>query len=49
MRPDKVRPELRIYQNDDILEETMDPDRVEEIMYNIREKDSWAEEFRGEN
>ena len=48
MRPEKVHTELRIYQSDDVLEETMDPDRVEEVMYNIREKDSWAEEFKEE-
>lgn len=48
VRPDKVHTELRIYQSDDVLEETMDPDRAEEVMYNIREKDSWAEEFKEE-
>lgn len=49
IRPSKARVELRIYQNDDVIEASPDPDRIEQIMNDIREKDSWAEEFRGEN
>ena len=46
MRPDKVKTELKIYQSDDVLEESPEPERIEQIMNDIRQKDSWTEEFR---
>jgi hypothetical protein len=48
IRAGRTRTELRIYQNDDVIEDSPDPERIEQIMNDIREKDAWAEEFRGE-
>ena len=46
--PRNTKVNLRIYQNDDVVEATPDADRLEEIILDIREKDSWIEEFRSE-
>ena len=48
IKPNKVKTELRIYQNDDIVEESPDPELIEDIMNDIRQKDAWTEEFREE-
>ena len=39
---------LRIYQNDDVIEEEVDPDQIKALMYNISEKDEWVDELRME-
>lgn len=43
VNPANTKVNLRIYQNDDIQEVTPDKDRMEEIVYLIKEKDSWVE------
>lgn len=48
VRPSNTRTELRIYQSDDVIEETADPDKIENIMETIRTEDSWIEELREE-
>ena len=48
VRPSNTKTELRIYQSDDIVEETADPDKIESIMETIRTEDSWIEELREE-
>ena len=42
--PLNTKVNLRIYQNDDIQEYSPDKDRLEEIILNIKEKDSWVQE-----
>ena len=44
VNPLNTKVNLRIYQNDDIQEYSPDKDRMEEVIYAIKEKDSWAEE-----
>lgn len=39
---------LALYQNDEVLEETPDKDRLDEIIYKIREKDRWLDEMKDE-
>ena len=46
--PQNTKVNLRIYQNDDVIEDTPDMDRLEELMLDIREKSQWVEEFRSE-
>lgn len=48
VNPANTKVELAIYQNDDVQEYTPDKDRMEEVIYNIREKDGWLEEMKGE-
>lgn len=48
MRAQDVKTELRIYQSDDVQEESPDPDKILDIMNDIRQKDSWIEELREE-
>ena len=45
--PSNTKVELEIYQNDDVSELSPDKDRLEEIMFKIREKDGWIEEMKG--
>ena len=49
IRTDSTKVILRIYQNDDVIEEELDPEKVEAIMAIIREKDEWVDELRMEN
>lgn len=49
VRPMDVKTELRIYQSDDVQEENPDPEKIIDIMNDIRQKDSWIEELREEN
>ena len=44
VNPLNTKVNLRIYQNDDIQEYCPDKDRVEEVIYLIKEKDSWAQD-----
>jgi hypothetical protein len=44
VNPLNTKVNLRIYQNDDIQELIPDKDRVEEVIYNIKEKDGWTSE-----
>ena len=44
VNPLNTKVNLRIYQNDDIQEFTPDKDRVESIMYAIKEKEAWAQD-----
>ena len=44
VNPLNTKVNLRIYQNDDIQEFTPDKDRVEEIIYGIKEKDGWVQD-----
>jgi len=44
VNPLNTKVDLRIYQNDDIQELIPDKDRVEEVIYNIKEKDGWTSE-----
>jgi len=48
VNPKNTKVCLRIYQNDEVIEDTPDADRIEEIMMDIREKDQWTEEFHSE-
>ena len=43
VNPANTKVNLRIYQNDDIQEENPDKDRMEELIYLIKERDSWVE------
>ncbi len=49
VRPDNTKTILRIYQNDDIIEDEPEPDRIESIMNAIRERDEWVDELRMES
>ena len=49
IRPDSTKVVLRIYQNDDVIEEEIEPEKVKEIMDIIREKDEWVDELRMES
>ena len=44
VNPLNTKVNLRIYQNDDIQEYTPDKDRMEEVIYAIKERDSWVED-----
>lgn len=44
VNPLNTKVNLRIYQNDDIQEYTPDKDRVEEVVYGIKEKEAWVQE-----
>lgn len=44
VNPLNTKVNLRIYQNDDIQEYEPDKDRLEELIYTIKEKDSWAQD-----
>ena len=44
VNPLNTKVNLRIYQNDDIQEYTPDKDRMEEVIYAIKEKDSWVQD-----
>lgn len=44
VNPLNTKVNLRIYQNDDIQEYSPDKDRLEEVIYAIKEKDDWAQE-----
>ena len=48
VNPSNTKVELAIYQNDDVAEASPSKERIEEIMYKIREKDRWLEEMKGE-
>ena len=43
VNPANTKVNLRIYQNDDIQEVIPDKDRMEEVTYLIKERDSWVE------
>lgn len=49
VRPSNTKTELRIYQNDDVIEESPEPEKIEALMNDIRQKDSWVNEIRGED
>lgn len=42
VNPLNTKVDLRIYQNDTIQEATPDKDRMEEVIYKIKEKEGWA-------
>ncbi len=42
--PLNTKVNLRIYQNDQVQEYSPDKDRMEEIIYTIKERDAWAQE-----
>ena len=42
--PLNTKVNLRIYQNDDIQEYMPDKDRIEEVIYGIKEKESWVQD-----
>ena len=44
VNPLNTKVNLRIYQNDDIQEYSPDKDRLEEVIYNIKEKEAWAQD-----
>lgn len=44
VNPLNTKVNLRIYQNDDIQEYSPDKDRIEEVIYNIKEKEAWAQD-----
>lgn len=44
VNPSNTKVNLRIYQNDDVQEESPDKDRMEEIICAIKEKEAWAQE-----
>ena len=44
VNPLNTKVNLRIYQNDDIQEYSPDKDRMDEVIYNIKEKDAFAQE-----
>lgn len=46
--PKNTKTELRIYQADDVIEERPEPEKIESIMNDIREKDAWLDQFREE-
>ena len=48
IKPADTKIVLRIYQNDDVTEEELDPDKLKAIMDIIREKDEWVDELRME-
>ena len=48
VNPSNTKVELAIYQDDDVAEASPSKERIEEIMYKIREKDRWLEEMKGE-
>lgn len=49
IRPEGTKTILRIYQNDDVIEEEIEPEKIERIMDIIREKDEWVDELRMES
>lgn len=48
IKPMDTKIVLRIYQNDDVTEEELDPEQLKSIMDIIREKDEWVDELRME-
>ena len=44
VNPLNTKVNLRIYQNDDIQEYIPDKDRIEEVVFKVKEKDAWAQE-----
>ena len=44
VNPLNTKVNLRIYQNDDIQEFSPDKDRMEEVIYGIKEKESWVQD-----
>ena len=44
VNPLNTKVNLRIYQNDDIQEFTPDKDRLEEVIYSIKEKEAWTQD-----
>lgn len=44
VNPLNTKVNLRIYQNDDIQEYTPDKDRMESLIYGIKERDSWVQD-----
>ena len=44
VNPLNTKVNLRIYQNDDIQEYTPDKDRVEALVYGIKEREAWVQE-----
>lgn len=48
IRPSNTKVELRLYQSDDVIEESPEPEKIESIMNEIRQKDAWIDELRGE-
>lgn len=44
VNPANTKVNLRIYQNDDVQEFAPDKDRMEELIFLIKERDSWVEE-----
>lgn len=48
VNPLNTKVNLRIYQNDDIQEYSPDKDRIEEVIYGIKEKDAWVQETLSE-
>ena len=44
VNPLNTKVNLRIYQNDDIQEYAPDKDRIEEVIYLIKEKDAWVQD-----
>jgi len=49
IRPDTTKTILRIYQNDDVIEEEIEPEKIKAIMDIIRERDEWVDELRMES
>jgi len=49
VNPANTKVNLRIYQNDDIQEVNPDRDRMEELIYLIKERDSWVEDTMQED
>lgn len=44
VNPMNTKVNLRIYQNDDIQEYAPDKDRIEEVIYGIKEKEAWVQD-----
>ena len=44
VNPLNTKVNLRIYQNDDIQEYSPDKDRMEALIYGIKERDSWVQD-----
>lgn len=44
VNPLNTKVNLRIYQNDDIQEYSPDKDRMEEVIYGVKEKEAWVQD-----
>lgn len=44
VNPLNTKVNLRIYQNDDIQEYSPDKDRIEEVIYGVKEKEAWVQD-----